>query len=150
MIAEFTLALRGYESHPETIGDFLQLAARVDCRGFSGETWFQMSRRDLDRFVSEASALHAGAPEAVNFVGGWDDREERMRVRLARAGISGGFAARVRIANTGPRTDQWHHVETDFVCPAPALARFLAELQRLVESRIAGTATLSGDAEAIA
>jgi hypothetical protein len=147
MIADFTLSI---PSSSTGDADFVSLLATVACRGFSGHTAFTIARRDIDRFLADASNLSTPAADSAQLLGGWDDSQERMRLRITRAGLSGQFTARVRIASTGPREDQWNRVETEFVCPPAALAAFLSDLTRLVARHETTTASLGGDSEAIA
>jgi hypothetical protein len=147
MTADFTITL------PDDLpsdADFIDLEARVDCRGFSGRTEFTIARRDLDRFLADAANLSTHTSDAAQLLGGWDDSQERLRLLVTRAGLSGQFTARVRMATTGPREEQWNRVETEFVCPQPALSTFLAELTTVLDRRRAASAKLAGDPEAIA
>ena len=146
MTADFTISL------PDTAADdadFVDLSASVDCRGFRGRTEFTISRRDVDRFLADATHLSDMSSDSAQLLGGWDDAEERLRLRITRAGVSGQFIARVRLATTGPREEQWNRVETEFICPPASLATFLTDLSQLVAQRAAG-ASLAGDADAIA
>lgn len=147
MTADFTLSL---PDDLTTDTEFVDLCASVACRGFSGRTDFTISRRDVDRFLADAANLSTKSSDTAQLLGGWDDAEERLRLRITRAGLSDRFIARVRIATTGPRDEQWNRVETEFVCPPAALAAFLTDLTRLVARTQTATASLAGDAEAIA
>jgi hypothetical protein len=147
MTADFTLSLPD-DSAPDA--EFVDLDASVACRGFSGRTEFTVARRDVDRFLADAAHLSTQASDAAQLLGGWDDSEERLRLRITRAGLSGQFTARVQIAMTGPREEQWNRVETEFVCPPVALQTFLSDLTRLVAHAETSNARLTGDAEAIA
>jgi hypothetical protein len=147
MTADFTISL------PDVVDadtEFVDLNASVACRGFCGRTEFTIARRDVDRFLADAADLSTRASDTAQLLGGWDDDEERLRLRITRAGLSEHFVARVRIATTGPCEEQWNRVETEFVCPPAALATFLTDLTRLVAQRRTATASLGGDAEAIA
>ena len=128
----------------------MELAARVACRGFSGETAFSISRRDVARFVADLAALRRAESATAQLLGGWDDSEERLRLRVTPAGRSGQFLTRVRIATTGPRSDLWHRVETEFVVPPGALETFLAGVERLGGAGDSGEASLQGDGEIVA
>lgn len=145
--AEFTVSIPAGANGD---ADFVALGATVACRGFSGRTSFTISRRDVDRFLADAANLASTSSDNAQLLGGWDDAEERLRLRVTRAGVSGQFIARVRIATTGPREDQWNRVETEFVCPPAALVAFLGDLTRLVARRELASACLSGDADVIA
>lgn len=147
--ADFTLSVHEDRRAPAASEEFLDLQARVDCRGFSGRTTFTISRRDVDRFLADAANLSAKTSDAAQLLGGWDDAEERLRFKVTRAGLSGQFVARIRIATTGPR-DEWNRVETEFVCPPHALSAFLSDLSRLVGDRAGSAASLAGDSEASA
>jgi hypothetical protein len=147
MTADFTISL---PNDSTADADFVGLNASVDCRGFRGRTEFTISRRDLDRFLAEAAHLSDMSSDSAQLLGGWDDAEERLRLRITRAGVSGQFIARVRIATTGPREEQWNRVETEFICPSASLATFLTQLSQLVAQRRAAGASLAGDADAIA
>jgi hypothetical protein len=146
MTADFTLSL---SSESDADADFIDLNASVDCRGFSGRTEFTIARRDVDRFLADAANLSTQTSDTAQLLGGWDDAEERLRFRIARAGISDRFTASVRIAMTGPREEQWNRVETEFVCPPAAVSAFLADLGRLVAGTSA-RASLGGNSDAIA
>ena len=145
MTADFTLTLTSSDS-----SGFLNFRAEVACRGFSGRTAFSYSERDLAAFLAEARAVHLGTQNSAQMIGGWEDASERLRLRLTPAGPFGHFQASVRIADTGPRPDQWQRVDTEFVCPPEALAGFLTAIQRLAADRTPGSATLTGDPDAIA
>src|SRR5262249_28256291 len=111
MTADFTLSK---PSDSTVDADFVSLRASVACRGFSGLTAFTIARRDVDRFLVDATNLSTRATDSAQLLGGWDDAQERLRLRITRAGLSGQFTARVRIATTGPRDEQWNRVETEF------------------------------------
>jgi len=147
MTADFTIS---FPNDKTAGGDFIDLNASVDCRGFRGRTEFTISRRDVARFLADAGHLSDTSSDSAQLLGGWDDAEERLRLRITRAGISGQFVARVRIATTGPREEQWNRVETEFICPPASLATFLTDLSQLVAQRRTDAASLSGDADAIA
>ena len=150
MTAEFTLSLDEYERNDTATGDFLNFRAAVSCRGFTGQTAFWVARRDIDAFIVDLAALGHGGSDCAQLLGGWEEAEERLRLRIMNAGRSGQFSSHVRIASTGPRQDQWNRVETDFICPPDGLSEFLAGLRRLVDQRARGDAVLAGDPEAIA
>jgi len=145
MPAEFTLTIQP----PIDDDDFRELAARVSCRGFGGETAFTIARRDLDRFAAELDGVRRGTGHEAQLLGGWD-AEERLRLRITPSGRSGQFIARVWIANRGPREDQWHRAETEFVCPPEALSGFLAGLGGWSDAAASTEASLVGDADATA
>jgi hypothetical protein len=147
MTADFTLSVLEAERAAD---DFMDLGASVSCRGFSGRTSFTISRRDVDRFLADAAGLSTGAADAAQLLGGWDDADERLRFRVTRAGVSGQYVARVRIATTGPRSDQWNRVETEFVCRPEALSSFLSGVAGLDSQRPDSAASLAGDSGAIA
>ena len=128
--------------------DFLALRAEVNCRGFSGRTAFIAARRDIALFIADAASLSSSNSDSALLLGGWEKAEQPLRLQLTRAGLSGQFIARVRVATNGPRTDQWNRVETDFVAPADAFTAFVEGLGR-VSSGAATSATLTGDADAI-
>src|SRR5262252_3055345 len=132
MTAAFTI---DRPSAPAPDAEFVDLNATVDCRGFRGRTEFTISRRDVDRFLADATCLSDMSSNSAQLLGGWDDAEERLRLLITRAGVSGQFVARVRIATTGPREEQWNCVETEFVCPPASLATFLTDLSQLVAQR---------------
>ena len=148
-MADLRLTLNEYQADPES-ADFLAVRAGVACRGFSGETGFWISRRDVDRFLGDIAGIRDLSGHSAQLLGGWDDSEERLRLKITRAGLSNGFVARVRIATTGPRGDQWNRVETEFVCPLESMLAFELDLGRLVGEQKPGMVVLSGDAEAIA
>ena len=150
MTADFRITLDEYQSNDAATGDFLDVRAAVACRGFGGATDFCISRRDVDRFLGDIAGIRAETGDSAQLLGGWDDAEERLRLKITRAGLSNGFVARVRIATTGPREDQWNRVETEFVCPLESMSAFEADLARLVGERKPGTVVLSGDDQAIA
>src|SRR5205085_2738787 len=130
--------------------DFVGLRASVACRGFSGHTEFTIARRDVRRFLADVATLRSNASDAALLVGGWDRAEQRLRLEIVRAGLSGQFVARVRIAATGPRGDQWNRVETEFITPPQALTAFLDSLARLTTHSESADASLMGDADMIA
>jgi hypothetical protein len=150
MTAEFTLTLHSHDSRNSPSADFLDIHAAVACRSFTGQTAFSFSRRDFDSFLTDLAAVQATTRDSALLIGGWDDASERLRLRIAPAGAFGHFLATVRIADTGPRTDQWHRVETEFVATPAALADFVASLQQLAAKRHPGAARLAGDPDAIA
>jgi hypothetical protein len=71
-------------------------------------------------------------------------------MQVVRAGRSGQFTARVQLTATGPRSDQISRVETEFVVAPEALTAFLQGLERLISDQNTDSASLSGDAEAVA
>ncbi len=125
--------------------DFLDATVGVSCRGFSGATRFTIARRDLTAFARDVARLRRGEADLAQLVGGWDAAQERLRLVITRAGTSGACAVRVRVASTGPRTDQWDRVETQFVCPADTVTTFVDAL-----TSGANSAQLVGDAESTA
>ena len=145
-VAELSI---GVSDHAQSDPDFLALRAEVRCRGFSGRTTFTMARRDIHLFVSDANALTTNAADSALFLGGWEKADQPLRLELARAGLSGRFVARVRMAATGPRPDQWNRVETDFIAPPEAFTAFLDGLRDLAASSRPDV-TLIGDADDIA
>ena len=139
----------GASDHSASDADFLALTAEVRCRGFSGRTTFTMARRDIVLFVGDAADLTTNARDSALFLGGWEKADQPLRLEIARAGLSGRFVARVRIAASGPRSDQWNRVETDFIAAPPALDTFLDALRGLAASS-QSPAKLVGDADDIA
>jgi hypothetical protein len=135
--AELTLHFQSGDS--AATDDFVDVVASVSCRGFAGSTRFSIARRDLVAFASDVAALERGANDLAQLLGGWEAAEERLRLKVTRAGTSGLFAARIRLASLGARTDQWDKVETQFVCDRAALTRFVEQLAARK------TAALSGD-----
>jgi hypothetical protein len=129
--------------------DFFGLHASVACRGFTGHTEFTVARRDVQRFLADAANLPSNASDSALLLGGWDHAEERLRLQIARAGLSGQFIARVRMATTGPRADQWNRIETEFIAPPMALTAFMQSLARLVADQGGPSASLTGDADAV-
>ena len=130
--------------------DFVGLNASVACRGFTGQTAFTMARRDVQRFVAETESLRADAGDSALLLGGLEKGEERLRMQIVRAGRSGQFAARVRITASGPRSDQVNRVETEFIVAPDALTEFLHDLGTLIADEKNNSASLSGDADAVA
>src|SRR5947209_9859680 len=100
----------GFNENAANDAEFLGLRAAIACRGFAGHTEVTIARRDIQRFLDDAEKLPSNASDSALLVGGWDRIEQRLRVQIARAGLSGKFIARVRIATTGPRADQWNRV----------------------------------------
>jgi hypothetical protein len=144
-LAELSL---GVNQHGTSDSDFLALYAEVDCRGFSGITQFVSARRDLKLFAIEASALATNTADSALLLGGFEKAEQPLRLHLTRAGRSGHFTARVRIATSGPRSDQWNRVETEFIVPPEAFSHFIDALGRLADGH-ATLSTLTGDVDAI-
>ena len=130
--------------------EFVGLHASVACRGFTGRTDFTIARRDVQRFVGETERVRSDASDSALLLGGLEKGEERMRMQVVRAGRSGQFTARVRVAAAGPRSDQISRVETEFVVAPEALAAFLQGLERLISDQNSESASLSGDADAVA
>jgi hypothetical protein len=131
-------------------GDFLEARAAIVCRGFAGHTAFSIARRDLDAFATDLAGVCDARSDAALLLGGWDNREQRLRLEVTPAGPFGQFRAHVRIADAGPRTDQWQHVETEFVLTPDTVSAFMADLQQLIDGRKTGDAKLIGDPDAIA
>lgn len=146
--ADFKLSVD--QANDPTSAGFLDAQAAVDCRGFSGRTAFVISRRDVERFLEDIAKMRSTTSDSAQLLGGWDDAEERLRLKVTRAGLSDGFLARVRIAIAGPRADQWNRVDTEFVCPPESMVAFQHDLTRLVGEGKQGVVVLSGDAQAIA
>ena len=99
--ADFKLSVD--QANDPTSAGFLDAQAAVDCRGFSGRTAFVISRRDVERFLEDIAKMRSTTSDSAQLLGGWDDAEERLRLKVTRAGLSDGFLARVRIAIAGPR-----------------------------------------------
>ncbi len=137
------LLFRFVTDGPGASDDFVDVTAGVSCRGFSGATRFSIARRDLSAFAADVAALRRREADLAQLLGGWDTAEERLRLRVTRAGTTGSCAIRVRIASPGARTDQWDRAETQFVCSAEAVTAFADALT----SRAANFAQLVGDAE---
>ena len=91
-------------------------------------------------------ALRRREADAAQLIGGWDTAEERLRLRVTRAGNTDSCAIHVRVASSGARTDQWDRAETQFVCSADAVSAFANALA----SDAANSAQLVGDAESAA
>ena len=140
------LLFRFVADGPGASDDFVDVTAGVSCRGFAGATRFTIARRDLAAFAAEVAALCRGESDLAQLIGGWDTAEERLRVRVTRAGTTDSCAIRVRIASPGARTDQWDRAETQFVCSADAVTAFADALT----SGAANAAQLVGDAESAA
>src|SRR6266545_5830161 len=113
------------ENTDDATGDFLGLRAVVTCRGFTGQTRLSLARRDLTAFATELATLVQAHRDCALLLGGWE-REARLRIRIAPSGTSGRFLTHVSVASTGAREDQWHRVETEFVCMPDAVSAFLA------------------------
>ena len=139
----------GASDHSASDADFVALRAEVRCRGFSGLTTFTMARRDINLFVGDAADLTTTARDSALFLGGWEKADQPLRLEIARAGLSGRFVARVRIAAAGPRSDQWNRVETDFIASPLELEAFLDGLRGLAAAS-QSPAKLVGDADDIA
>jgi hypothetical protein len=139
--ASFSLSLQPDEQSDVASSDFLELRVAVTCRGFAGQT---------ECTIAEIVELREARCDVAQLLGGWEEAQERLRLRITPAGRSGQFTARVRMADTGPRTDQWHSVETEFVCPPDDLFAFSIGVQGIIDRRAPGDAKLVGDAEAIA
>ena len=145
-VAELSI---GVNEHAASDADFLALRADVHCRGFSGRTTFTTARRDIDLFVADAAALLTHATDSALFLGGWEKAGQPLRLELARAGLSGRFVARVKIAASGPRSDQWNRVETDFIAEPAQFNAFLDGLRGLATTA-QSRASLVGDADDVA
>jgi hypothetical protein len=139
----------GVSEHAATDADFLALRADVRCRGFSGVTLFVMARRDINLFAADAGALMTHSSDSALLLGGFEKADQPLRLQLTRAGLSGKFVARVRIATNGPRSDQWNRVETEFIAPADAFKAFVDGLRALANSANTN-AVLIGDADDVA
>ena len=140
------LSVRFLIDGPVESQDFLDATVGVSCRGFSGASRFTIARRDLAAFSLDVTALTHGDADLAQLLGGWDAAAERLRLRITRAGTTGSFAVSVRIANTGPRGDQWDRVETQFICAGEALSSFADTLASGAETSV----ELLGDAESTA
>jgi hypothetical protein len=140
------LLFRFVTDGPGASDDFVDVTAVVSCRGFSGATRFAIARRDLAAFAAEVAALRRRKADLAQLIGGWDTAEERLRLRVTRAGTIDSCLIRVRVASPGARTDQWDRAETQFVCSADAVTTFAEGLT----SGAANSAQLLGDAESTA
>lgn len=141
ILAELAIEAR---STDEAAGaQFVELLAAVSCRAFAGGTRFTIARRDLAAYSNEVSAFADGSADSAQLVGGWDAAHERLRIRAVRAGSTGLVAVAIRVADTGARADQWHRVETQFVCTMAALSEFSEALARLDPPNVV---SLTGDA----
>lgn len=130
--------------HAASDADFVALRAEVHCRGFSGRTSFTMARRDINLFVADAAALITNATDSALLLGGWEKADQPLRLQLARAGLSGRFIARIRIATSGPLSDQWNRVETEFVAKPDDFNRFVESFRGVAGSDTT-SASLMGD-----
>jgi hypothetical protein len=135
--------------HAASDADFVALKAEVQCRGFGGHTVFTMARRDIDLFVADAAGLSTNDTDSALLLGGWEKADQPLRLQLARAGLSGKFIARIRVATSGPRSDHRNRVETEFIAASGGINAFLDGLRALATSARA-RATLVGDADDIA
>jgi hypothetical protein len=140
------LLFRFVPDGPAASDDFVDVTAGVSCRGFAGATRFTIARRDLAAFAAEVAALRRREADLAQLIGGWDKAEERLRLRVTRAGTTDSCAIRVRVASPGARTDQWDRAETQFVCPGDAVTTFAEALA----SHGGTSAQLIGDAESTA
>ena len=140
------LLFRFVTDGPGASDDFVDVTAGVSCRGFSGATRFTIARRDLAAFAAEVAALRRRDADLAQLIGGWETAEERLRLRVTRAGTTDSCAIRVCVASPGARTDQWDRAETQFVCSADAVTNFADALT----SGEGNSAQLVGDAESTA
>ncbi len=140
------LLFRFVTDGPGASDDFVDVTAGVSCRGFAGATRFTIARRDLSAFAADVAALRRREADLAQLIGGWDKAEERLRLRVTRAGTTDSCAIRIRVASPGARTDQWDRAETQFVCSDDAVAAFADALA----SSAANSAQLVGDAESAA
>jgi hypothetical protein len=140
------LLFRFATNGPGASDNFVDVTAGVSCRGFAGATRFTIARRDLAAFAAEVAALRRGEADLAQLIGGWDAAEERLRLRVTRAGTTDSWSIRVRIASPGARTDQWDRAETQFVCSADAVTAFATALT----SGDVHSAQIVGDAESTA
>lgn len=140
------LLFRFVTNGPGASDDFVDVTAGVSCRGFAGATRFTIARRDLAAFAAEVAAVRRREADLAQLIGGWDTAEERLRLRVTRAGNTDSWSIRVRVASPGARTDQWDRAETQFVCSADAVTTFADALT----SGTANSAQLVGDAESTA
>ena len=132
-----------------TDADFIGVRAGVDSRGFSGLTTFTIARRDMQRFLADAGNVRDGSAELVVLLGGWNDREENLRLQIARTRAAGQFVVRVRMATPGLRADHWSRVDTEFVVDRAGLTDFLDALTRFATTEGVASASLRGMAESI-
>lgn len=142
MAAAFTLTSN--DELPDNAA-FFGVGANVACRGFSGHTSFVVARRDVLSFLAAAADLQSGVGDSAQLLGGWDAAEERLRLRIARDGLSARYVVRVRLAGPVPSDGQWDRVETEFVTAPRALAVFLSDLAQLVAQRESRSASLTDD-----
>jgi hypothetical protein len=140
------LLFRFVTDGPSASNDFVDVTAGVSCRGFAGATRFTIARRDLAAFAADLAALRRREADLAQLIGGWDTVEERLRLRVTRAGTTDSCAIRVRLASPGAQTDQWDRAETQFVCSVDAVTAFANALT----SDAANSAQLVGDAESAA
>ena len=140
------LLFRFVTNGPGASDDFVDVTAGVSCRGFAGAARFTIARRDLSAFAADVAALRRREADLAQLIGGWDTAEERLRLRVTRAGTTDSCAIRVRVASPGARSDQWDRAETQFVCSSDAVTAFADALR----SRTANSAQLLGDAESTA
>ena len=102
MTADFTLSSTtiGPRRRPD---EFLDLNARVACRGFGGRTMFAISRRDVDRFLADAAKLPSKTSDTAQLLGGWDDAEERLAPPDHPRGADGAVLGPRPNRDTGPQ-----------------------------------------------
>ena len=143
------ISLRFDEELPSD-SDFFGLDASVACRGFGGHTAVTVARRDIQRFLAEAASLQGNVGDSALLVAGVEVNEVQFRLQVARAGLSGQFVVRARLASPGPSDGQWDRVETEFITPPTSLTGFLNDLERMVGQGGSPSASLTGDAGAAA
>jgi hypothetical protein len=147
--AAFTLRLVA-EPSADASSDFLDAAAEVSSRDFAGRTRFTIARRDIAAFAADVNALQRHDIDLAQLLGGWDAAEERLRLRLTRAGTTELYTVRARVADTVPGSGHWDRVETQFVCTARALSEFLGVVERIASAGTTVEATLPGDSDPVA
>ena len=143
--AELKLSLLDCD-RSDPLADFFEARAAVDCRGVMHETSFVVAGRDLQVFATDLGRVpRAGAASAV-LLGGWET-ERNLRLQMTRAALSDAGVVRVSMMSENPASDRPRRMETEFVVPFASLSKFSMDIQQLVERRIAGDATLTGEAD---
>ena len=128
---EFTLALSEYERNEADKGDYLSMHATVSAFGFAGVADVWLTLRDFVSFVEALDQLDTTLRGEANLVCGWGTQEE-LNLRIQPHGHSGRLLVRSELSAHGPREDQFHTVNVEFVALPNALTDFRRDLRRFL------------------
>jgi len=143
--AELKLSLLDCD-RSDPLADFFDAHAAIECRGAMLETTFVVAGRDLEVFATDLGRVPRAGDASALWLGGWET-ERNLRLQVTRAAPSDAGLVRVSMMSEDQESDIPRRMKTEFIVPFASLSKFSMDIQQLVERRIAGDATLTGEAD---